>query len=104
MLERLWIIWRATLIRPLHLSFSDFLVDEKRCTSSAYCIDRPSNHIEFAKACLRTMIVDLCRKPCDLDDVNAFKDDIKNLDSLVKERIREYVRYACEHFRTSHRE
>jgi hypothetical protein len=91
-------ISRATLIRPLHLSFSDFLVDKKRCTNSAFCINHRASNLEFAKACLRTMIVGLRRNPCDLDDPNAFMGDIKDLESLIKEHVPEHVRYACEHW------
>jgi hypothetical protein len=46
---------RTAVIRPLHLTFAEFLMDSKRCTNAALHTDHRVCHLNFAKACLSTL-------------------------------------------------
>jgi hypothetical protein len=48
---------RAAVIRPLHLTFAEFLMDKARCTNVALFIDRSACHLDFAEACLGTLTI-----------------------------------------------
>lgn len=87
---------RTAVIRPLHLTFSDFLVDNKRWTSSAFNIDRGACHLHLAKACLRTLNTQLRRDMCSLGNNYADRRENEDLHSLVGEHIPEHVQYACD--------
>ena len=43
-------------IRPLHASFPQFLIDDKRCTNKSFFVDAPSGHARIAFRCLQILI------------------------------------------------
>jgi hypothetical protein len=90
---------RTAIIRPLHLTLREYLVDDKRCVEDFY-IDRHAHHLEVAKNCLRILIAELQRNPCKLNDANAFKDEIEDLKSLVTYFIPAHLQYACRFWST----
>ena len=89
---------RTDTIRPLHLTLREFLVDPERCPKEFY-VDRRKHHLQVAKSCLRIMNDGLRQDMCELGD--AFKEDIKDLESRVREHIPAHVQYACLYW-TSH--
>jgi hypothetical protein len=84
---------RNDVIRPLHLTLREFLVDKDRCKNTDFLIDRQLHHSNVAESCLRIMTKELHRDMCQLGDV--FKDEVKELEKIVNERIPPHVQYAC---------
>jgi hypothetical protein len=84
---------RNDVIRPLHLTLREFLVDEGRCKNRDFLIDRQLHHRNVAKSCLRIMNEALHRDMCQLGD--AFKDEVEELDKIVHEHVPPHVQYAC---------
>jgi hypothetical protein len=84
---------RRDIIRPLHQTLREFLVDKERCKNRDFLIDRQLHHRNVAESCLRIMIEELHRDMCQLGD--AFKDEVKELEKIVNERLPPHVQYAC---------
>jgi hypothetical protein len=84
---------RKDIIRPLHLTLREFLVDKKRCKNRDILIDRQLHHRNVAESCLRIMNKALHRDMCQLG--NAFKDEVEELDRTVNEHVPPHVQYAC---------
>lgn len=107
--------------RPLHLTFREFLADDKRCTNSAFYVDRSACRLKFAKACLHTLNIVLshCVFRRSNDDSNAtaaggdaygrsIVDGAESEDTrggrfegrrlLILQHVRAYARYACVHW------
>jgi hypothetical protein len=84
---------RKDVIRPLHLTLREFLVDIKRCKNVGFFVDPHLYHLKVAEMCLRIMNEELRRDMCQLGD--AFKCDIKHLEAVVQKCIPEHVLYAC---------
>jgi hypothetical protein len=82
---------RTAVIRPLHLTFSEFLVDNKGWTRSSFDIDRDACHLRFAKACLRTLNTQLRRDTCGLENAYTRRYGITGYEYI-------HVKYACEHW------
>jgi hypothetical protein len=91
---------RTAVIRPLHQTLVEFLVDDKRCTNSAFLINRRACHLDFAKACLRTLNTVLYRGMCErnTDDFSESKEEGR---LLVQELVPAHALYACDHW-TAH--
>jgi hypothetical protein len=88
---------RTGVIRPLHLTFREFLADDRRCTNSAFYVDRPSCRLKFAKVCLHTLNTALSHRifKWDIDDSNAASEndngDPGPGDNAHSESINEYT-------------
>ena len=55
---------RENVIRPLHLTLREFLVDEKRCVDKEFYIDRRVHHLQAPRPCLKITNEELCRDMC----------------------------------------
>jgi hypothetical protein len=88
---------RTAVIRPLHLTLPEFLVDEKRCTDAVFCIDRHAWHNKFAKACLGTLNSMLHRNMFGWSNIDSFESEEERR-SLIQELVPAHVRYACNHW------
>jgi hypothetical protein len=84
---------REDVIRPLHLTLREFLVDKKRCKNPDFLIDRQSHHRNVAVACLGIMNKALHRDMCQLGEV--LEDEVEDLDKIVNDRVPPSVQYAC---------
>jgi hypothetical protein len=84
---------RKDIIRPLHLTLREFLVDKERCKNRDFLIDRPLQHRNFAESCLRIMNEALHRGMCQSGD--AFKNGVGDLANSVNEPVPPHVQYAC---------
>jgi nucleoside-triphosphatase THEP1 len=91
---------RTAIIRPIHLTFAEFLVDKERSTKSSFYIDRRAWHLDFAKACLGTLNAILRRNLCRWSDDDA-SDHPRERRSNIHEVISAHARYACDHW-TAH--
>jgi hypothetical protein len=88
------------VIRPLHLTLVEFLVDDKRCTNRAFYIGRRAWHLEFTKACLKALNLELRHNLCGWSNDNSYGSEEERR-SLVEELVPAHVRYACR-FWTAH--
>jgi hypothetical protein len=84
---------RKDIIRPLHRTLREFLVDKNRCKNRDFLIDRQLLHFNVAKASLRILIEELLRDMCQLGD--AAKDRVKDLATCVNVHVPPHVQYAC---------
>ncbi|KIJ25585.1 hypothetical protein M422DRAFT_55915 [Sphaerobolus stellatus SS14] len=80
-------------LRPLHLSFREFLLDPK--ASGPFCVSAPSAHGDLARISLNIVNQDLRFNICDLDTSYLRNKDIPNLPDRILENIPFSLRYAC---------
>jgi hypothetical protein len=85
-----------------HKSFSDFILDEKRCGVQLAC-NLGVQHAVLSHSCLRVMTASLCFNICDLTSSYLFDSEVENLEQLVEENILSNagLEYACRYW-TSH--
>ena len=84
----------STPVRPLHASFYDFLLDEKR--SREFTIQEGDVHRDLAIASLSVMQTCLCFNICGLETSYVFNSEVADLEKRVKENIPPYLLYACQ--------
>jgi hypothetical protein len=82
-------------IRPFHLSFRDFLLNEERCKNKEFWISEERAHEFLVECCLRLMSAKLKRNICDLQGPGVFASEVK--DSTVLECLPAHVQYACRY-------
>ncbi|KYG41272.1 hypothetical protein M433DRAFT_159236 [Acidomyces richmondensis BFW] len=91
------------LIRPLHASFRDFLLDPTRCSDREYSINEGLIHRTIYERCLQIMSTHLRRDICNLQRPATSVDDL--ISEEVSRHIQPDVQYACRfwvyHFRRS---
>ncbi|KAL4064052.1 hypothetical protein V8B97DRAFT_1349523 [Scleroderma yunnanense] len=88
----------STPIRPLHASFYDFLLDEKR--SGEFYIDEGDIHHDMAIASLRTMQAGLRFNICALPTSYVCNSDVIDLAERVEDNISLHLLYACRFWAT----
>jgi hypothetical protein len=81
-------------IRPIHLSFSDFLLDCDRSTD-AYAVDVSAHHLRLAERCLRIMNECLRKDICEIRDPSLFNTEVTDLDQRLDCYVPPQLRYAC---------
>ncbi|EKM50151.1 uncharacterized protein PHACADRAFT_105915 [Phanerochaete carnosa HHB-10118-sp] len=54
-LRSILLIDQDGLVRPLHATFGEFLLDDKRCSDPLYHVDRSKGHARLASACLTAL-------------------------------------------------
>ncbi|KIJ32972.1 hypothetical protein M422DRAFT_183774 [Sphaerobolus stellatus SS14] len=80
-------------LRPLHLSFREFLLDPK--ASGPFCVSALSAHGDLARISLNIVNQDLRFNICDLDTSYLRNKDIPNLPDRILENIPFSLRYVC---------
>jgi hypothetical protein len=81
-------------VRPIHLSFSDFLFDRNRSTD-AYVVHVPVHHLQLAEHCLRIMNERLRKDICDIRDPSLFNTEVADLKQRLVDCVSPQLRYAC---------
>jgi hypothetical protein len=81
-------------IRPIHLSFPDFLLDRNRSTD-ACVVDVSAHHLRIAVRCLHIMNQSLRMDICDIRDSSLLNIEVANLDQRLAEFAPPHLRYAC---------
>ena len=81
-------------IRTFHKSFSDFLMDPKRCQDSQFFVDPSTHHMEMLFSCLNLMGEGLKRNICNLDDY-AVLSKAADLSTCQEAYIGDTLEYAC---------
>ncbi|GJJ11102.1 hypothetical protein Clacol_005333 [Clathrus columnatus] len=83
----------SSTIRPLHLSFRDYLLDPNR--SHRFSINpSPCDH-DFAVGCIRTMMEELRFNLCDIPDSHKRNSDYEDLPARVLSSISIPLSYSC---------
>ncbi|TFY60288.1 hypothetical protein EVG20_g7474 [Dentipellis fragilis] len=88
-----------------HQSFSDYLMDPKRCVGSLepLLIDRSRSIRKLAYACLSVMLNELKFNVCEVESSHDANSDIPDVKNKVKTHIPSHLSYACrfwaEHLR-----
>ncbi len=80
-------------IRPLHLSFRDFLVDPDKRDTHLFWIDEATSHERIATTCLKLLFNYLRKDICDLKKPGTACASIGPAN--VKSALPAHVRYAC---------
>ena len=81
-------------VRPLHASFYDFLLDEKR--SREYFIEQGNVHCDLATASLSVMQACLRFNICGLETSYVPNVEVEDLDARVEKNILPHLHYACQ--------
>ena len=84
----------STPVRPLHASFYDFLLDEKR--SGVFFIEENSVHHDLTLASLSTMQAGLRFNICGLETSYLPNSKVVDLEERRKRNIPPYLLYACQ--------
>lgn len=93
-----------SLTRPLHATFPQFLINDKRCTHDLYRVQHEAGQHALAVGCLETLLgrerdqSGLKPNPCELEDATIPKADISDLKERVREKIPLVTQYACLHW------
>jgi WD40 repeat protein len=85
-----------------HKSFSDFILDERRCGHELACVPA-GRHLLLSLGCFRVMMASLHFNICSLPSSYLLDSEIENLVQLVEENIlcNPGLAYACRYW-TSH--
>jgi hypothetical protein len=86
----------AEPIRPIHLSFSDFLLDRSRSTD-LYAVDISAQHLRIALRCLQIMNdTDHLREDiCNIGNPSLLNTEVTDLEQRLAKFVPLQLRYAC---------
>ncbi|CAG7915736.1 unnamed protein product [Penicillium olsonii] len=86
----------GNVIRLLHPSFRDFVLDPMRCLDSSFFVDASQAHGELLGSCLRVMSTHLHRNMGNLKSPGDRSYDVP--ESVINQRILNHVQYACRYW------
>jgi ankyrin repeat protein len=84
------------LVRLLHLSFRDFLLDQQRCFDPQFWISEKKAHNNLFICCLKLMSNHLRRDMCNLRLPGALATEVEQ--SKVEEYLPPGIQYACRYW------
>ncbi|KIO10747.1 hypothetical protein M404DRAFT_78784, partial [Pisolithus tinctorius Marx 270] len=87
---------RCSVVRPLHASFYDFLLDPSR--SGDYFVGAPSMHGVLAFASLHTLCNDLKFNICGLESSYSGNSEVVDLQERISKNISENLSYSCQYW------
>jgi hypothetical protein len=82
------------VVRPVHPSFIEFLLNKDRCQDDRLFVDAPIYQKQLA-ACSLVHMHCLSRNICHLDDSSRFNDGIEDLEERLQANVPKDLRYAC---------
>jgi hypothetical protein len=82
-------------VQIFHPSFPDFVTDPERCTEKRLCVEPKKHHAHLALQCLMLMNSDLRYDICDIQDPNIANLDVTDLETRLRQRVSDALRYAC---------
>ncbi|SCO92739.1 related to WD40-repeat protein (notchless protein) [Fusarium oxysporum] len=97
---------KSAPIKPLHLSFRDFLINRDKHKTDPFWVDGKETHKRLAIRCLQLLMNDDCLKKdmCDLRTPGVARSDIDK--GKIDERLPSEAQYAClywvYHLKESH--
>ncbi|TDL14004.1 WD40 repeat-like protein [Rickenella mellea] len=87
----------SQVIRLLHPSFFDFLIDPARCQNPKFVVNAETQHTLIARACLRSMKC-LKRDICGINNPGILNSEIQHLPKLIATHVPSHLQYACRHW------
>ncbi|KAF2963124.1 hypothetical protein GQX73_g10456 [Xylaria multiplex] len=84
------------LVRLLHLSFRDFLVNPSKCGKNPFWVDEKEAHKQLADDCLRIMNKTLRTDICDVRWPGTRYADIDQ--QIISNKLTPEVQYACQYW------
>jgi hypothetical protein len=86
---------RSAPIKPLHLSFRDFLINRDKHKTDPFWVDEKETHKRLAIRCLQLLMNNdyLKKDICDLQTPGVARSDIER--RKIKERLPSEAQYAC---------
>ena len=88
----------STPVRPLHASFYEFLLDERR--SGEFFIQQGDAHRDLAVASLSVMQAGLCFNICGLETSYLSNLEVADLERRVQDNIPSHLLYSCRFWAT----
>jgi hypothetical protein len=83
-------------VRLMHLSFSDFLSDPRRCSAlPGYVVGAASDHLHIMERYLELMSMSLRYDICRIGDPSLLNSEVTNIEGRLLEHVSESLRYAC---------
>lgn len=84
------------VIRFIHPSFPDFLIDHTRCQDPRFVVNTSIQHSIVARYCLRALQT-LKRNICDLDE-SMLNNEVPDLAERIMNHIPVHLQYACRYW------
>ena len=85
------------VIRLIHPSFFDFIVDPTRCQDQHFRVDPHEQHSILAEKCL-IMMQRLKKDICGIRDPTKFNHEVPDLPDMISRHISCSVQYACRYW------
>jgi hypothetical protein len=85
------------VIRLLHPSFFDFLINPDRCLNTKLVVNTGAQHTLLAQACLYAM-KGLKRNICGIESFTMLNSEVDNLPARITRYIPAHLQYACRHW------
>jgi hypothetical protein len=98
MLSAVLLIVDGQPIQTLHPSFTEFLLDNNRCTDKRFQIDQGERHLHLVLGCLSVMNKHLCRNMCRIEDPSLLNSEIADLNERMDKHVPAAVQYACKYW------
>jgi hypothetical protein len=86
------------VIRLIHPSFYDFMIDASRCTIPMFLIIPADHHEVLAQACFNTLLKGLRRDICDIKDPSKLNREVDDIQDRITSHIPPHLQYACRHW------
>jgi hypothetical protein len=85
------------VIRLLHPSFFDFLIDPDRCRNTKLVVNTEAQHTLLAQGCLHAMR-GLRRNMCGHESSSGLENEVGDLSTRMTRHIPPHIQYACRHW------
>jgi NACHT domain len=85
------------VIRLLHPSFFDFLIDPDRCQNTRLVVNTEAQHTLLAEGCLHAMR-GLRRNMCGNRSSSRLENEVGDLSTQITRYIPPHIQYACRHW------
>jgi hypothetical protein len=85
------------VVRLLHPSFFDFLINSDRCLNTKLVVDTRAQHTLIAQGCLHAMR-DLRRDMCGTGSSTVLQNEANGLSARIAQHIPPHLQYACRHW------
>jgi hypothetical protein len=87
------------VVRMMHASFADFLLDPQRCSDmSSYAVDLGRDHFFMTERCLAVLLHSLRFDICDIGDPSLFNEEVNDLEAQLDKCIPAVLRYSCRYW------
>jgi hypothetical protein len=86
------------LIRPLHQSFPDFVLQHGKHVHKNLTIDPTVADVHATERCLAVLIKELRFDICGIKDPSLFNDEVPGLKALLRKYVSAALRYSCRYW------